>query len=276
MTALQGKVALVTGGSRGIGAAIAKRLAADGADVAITYVSSPDKAKAVVAEIEKLGRRGLAIQADSANSSAVTAAVEKTAAELKAPGYPRQQRRHLRRRLDRRNFASGFRPPVGSQRPRPDRRHPGRRQTHAEGWPHHHDRQLPRRTRRRPRRYAVLHDESRRRRPHPRPRPRAWSERHLRHRRRARPDRHRHEPRRRRRRRQQRAATALGHYGQPEDIAAMVATSPARAVQYRRDTRSMAATRLRMVSMCQGNALARRNLGRCPSHPARKHTGDTA
>jgi 3-oxoacyl-[acyl-carrier protein] reductase len=83
MSALQGKVALVTGGSRGIGAAIAKRLAAHGADVAITYVSSPDKAKQVVAEIEKLGRRGLAIKADSASSDEVTAAVEKTAAELK-------------------------------------------------------------------------------------------------------------------------------------------------------------------------------------------------
>lgn len=82
MSALTGKVAVVTGGSRGIGAATARRLARDGADVAITYVSSPDKANGVVAEIKAAGRRGLAIQADSADAKAVAAAVNKTAAEL--------------------------------------------------------------------------------------------------------------------------------------------------------------------------------------------------
>lgn len=79
---LAGKAALVTGGSRGIGAAIAKRLAHDGADVAITYVSAEDKARAVIAQIETLGRRALAIRADSADMTAVTAAVEKAAAEF--------------------------------------------------------------------------------------------------------------------------------------------------------------------------------------------------
>jgi 3-oxoacyl-[acyl-carrier protein] reductase len=82
MSTLKGKVALVTGGSRGIGAGIAKHLARDGANVAITYVSSPDKAKAVVAEIEELGVRGLAIHADSASAESVAAAVDKTATEF--------------------------------------------------------------------------------------------------------------------------------------------------------------------------------------------------
>lgn len=82
MPGLTGKVALVTGGSRGIGAATAKRLAEDGADVAITYNRSPDQASATVAEIRAAGRRGLAIQADSGEAAAVTAAVNKTVAEL--------------------------------------------------------------------------------------------------------------------------------------------------------------------------------------------------
>jgi 3-oxoacyl-[acyl-carrier protein] reductase len=75
MTDLKGKAALVTGGSRGIGRAIALKLAQDGADVAITYVSSPDKAQDVVAEIKKLQRRAIAIKADSADAASVADSV---------------------------------------------------------------------------------------------------------------------------------------------------------------------------------------------------------
>jgi 3-oxoacyl-[acyl-carrier protein] reductase len=77
---LEGKAALVTGGSRGIGAAIAKRLAADGANVAITYTKGADAAASVVKEIERAGRKAIAIQADAADAAAVKAAVEKTVA----------------------------------------------------------------------------------------------------------------------------------------------------------------------------------------------------
>ena len=79
---LSGKKALVTGASRGIGAAIAKALAAEGADVAITYEKSADAAAEVVGAITALGRKGVAIQADSADARAVQASVEKTVAEL--------------------------------------------------------------------------------------------------------------------------------------------------------------------------------------------------
>jgi 3-oxoacyl-[acyl-carrier protein] reductase len=82
MPELARKVALVTGGSRGIGAAVAKRLARDGADVALTYENAADKARAVVAEIEAAGRRGLAIQADSTSPDAVVGAIERTVAEF--------------------------------------------------------------------------------------------------------------------------------------------------------------------------------------------------
>jgi 3-oxoacyl-[acyl-carrier protein] reductase len=76
------KRALVTGASRGIGAAIAKALAAEGADVAITYEKSAESAAEVVSAIKAGGRRAVAIKADSADAAAVQASIEKTVAEL--------------------------------------------------------------------------------------------------------------------------------------------------------------------------------------------------
>ncbi|RDK05343.1 SDR family oxidoreductase [Cupriavidus lacunae] len=81
-TALSGKAAFVTGGSRGIGAAIVRRLAQEGAAVAFTYQSSAAAAKALAAQVEASGARVLAIQADVADAGALTASIDEAARAL--------------------------------------------------------------------------------------------------------------------------------------------------------------------------------------------------
>ncbi|MBL1117058.1 3-oxoacyl-ACP reductase FabG [Streptomyces sp. 110] len=79
---LDGKAALVTGGSRGIGEAVAIRLAEEGADVALTYHSQAERAADVVDRIKALGRRAWAVRVDGVDAQAVRAAVEGAAAEF--------------------------------------------------------------------------------------------------------------------------------------------------------------------------------------------------
>ena len=88
---LAGRVALITGGSRGIGAGIATAFATEGAKIAFTYHHREDRAREVVAEIEKLGGQALAIKADAGSESDTKRAVEETVDRLGPDQHPRQQ-----------------------------------------------------------------------------------------------------------------------------------------------------------------------------------------
>ena len=125
---LSGKVALVTGGSRGIGAASARALAEEGANVAISYVASPDKAEAVVAELKAKGVNARAYKADQASSVDVDQLVKNVAKDFGrldilvnnagvAVGGPIDDRQYGHR---------GTRPPGRDQRARRDHRDPHR------------------------------------------------------------------------------------------------------------------------------------------------------
>ena len=140
MSKLTNKVALVTGGSRGIGAAIAKRLAADGASVAITYAKDAGAASAVVKAIERGGGKAVAIQADAADAKAVKGAVEKAVADIRPTGRAGEQCRHGHSEIVRGDHAGGDGSRDRHQHPRRIRRHPGGAEAHEGWWPHHHGR----------------------------------------------------------------------------------------------------------------------------------------
>ena len=213
MKELTGKVALVTGGSRGIGAAIAQRLARDGAAVALTYVSSADKARAVAKQIDADGGRALVMRADNADPGAVTAAVEQTVESLGRidilvnnagifTGGPLEEM--TVEQVDRLwavNVRAVF---VAAQAAA---RHMGR------GRAHHHDRQRAGRAGPGTGPDPVCHGQVGADRPDQGPGPRPRPARDHRHRGARRPDRHRHEPRRRPGADFLSSVTALGRYG---------------------------------------------------------------
>lgn len=218
------RTALVTGGSRGIGAATALRLAREGVDVALTYVQDEAAAHEVVAKIRSYGRRGIALRVDSADPEAVPAAVTGAADALGQAGHPGQQRGH--------------------RRPRPHRHpHPGRRGPGAGGecaggvpglprgggadgarWPHRLHRHGAEPARGRSRLHPLRDEQVGAGRTHQAARPRARPARHHGQPGATRSGRHGSQPGRRPVRRfYQRSATALDRFGTTDEVASLVA-----------------------------------------------------
>jgi NAD(P)-dependent dehydrogenase (short-subunit alcohol dehydrogenase family) len=140
MSRLANKVALVTGGSRGIGAAIAKRLASDGARVAITYAKDAGAASAVAKAIEAGGGRAIAIQADAANVEAVKGAVEKAVGTFGRLDVLVNNAGHSHSETVRGDHSGRDGSRDRHQHPRRIRRDPGAAKAHERWRPYHHDR----------------------------------------------------------------------------------------------------------------------------------------
>ena len=165
---LDGKVALVTGASRGIGAAIAKRLARDGASVAITFNSSPDKALEVVRAIEAEGVKGLAIQADAGDADAVRRAVQQVVTELGRIDVLVNNAGVVTASPFDQVSIGGLRAAARGERARRVRGDAGGGEAHDRGRPRDHDGQHQRRFRAVPGHLRLRADEGGPRRPHAR------------------------------------------------------------------------------------------------------------
>ena len=139
---LTGRVAVVTGASKGIGAAIAKQLADEGAAVVVNYASSKEGADRVVAEITGKGGKAVAVQANLAKQADIRAALRRDQEGVRQARHPGQQRGHLRVRPAGGRDARALPQAVRPERAGPDPRHAGSGQAVRPGRRQHHQHQF--------------------------------------------------------------------------------------------------------------------------------------